>query len=86
MAKEISTNLVAGKFRPETAVAKMFTTLKASRGKVVPFRKLEKLAGETDLRGRLYRLRRAGKKGPEKWALEITDNGARLLPSSKKAA
>lgn len=75
-------NLVFGLFREGTAIANLAEELNKSK-KVVPFRRLEKVAGDVDVRVRLTRLRRALKR-TRKGTVEITDDGARLL--TKRAA
>lgn len=72
--------LVAGKFRPGTAVAKMYEALEDGP---CTWKELKKLAGGTDARARVYRIRAAGKNGG--WKVKIAGNNVRLLPAKKAA-
>lgn len=80
--KTRSLNLVAGAFRPETAVAKIYEALTE---KPRTWKDLKKLAGKADVRARVYRLRAAGKKTKPGWKIDIGEDKVRLL-TGKKAA
>jgi hypothetical protein len=73
-------NLVLGKFRPESAVAKLYGLLE--KGKEVSDKQVEKVDREVNMRNRLYRLQRHLKKA-KAGRIERTDGGYKLRRGKK---